>query len=130
MENSADLSKRWTVSRELTNTSNEEIATMMGAVCLDMERNGLNVEYLTVYVDSKVDNYTRIVVLLRLEQYVSNRTVFYWLAHDKAVVTPLRYHAFKRLKRDMRKNRKPCLVKWGLEKQEQPQVPENIDMEW
>lgn len=130
MLTSPELSKRWSVTRELTNTSYEEIATMMGSICLDMEANGLKVEYLTVYVDLQSEPYTRIKILVRLDQYVTNRTMFYWLAHDRADVMPLSYHAFKRVKHLMRKARKTCLVKWGVERQETTLTPANSEEDW
>lgn len=105
------LSRRWSVSRELTDKTNEEIATMIEEVATEMMANGLAVEYVGAYVKKQWDNTTRITIVVRLDQWVTDRTIFYWLASDKAIVTSLTYEAFKRLKYKLSTSNKTCLLK-------------------
>lgn len=131
MEYPQGISKRWTVTRELSNVTHQEIGTMMQKACQEMRQNGLDVDYMSVYIDAEAEQYTRVVVLLRLDQQVTDRTVFYWLAHDRAVVKSLTFEGLKRAKRTMRRNNKECIFKWNdILGEQMDTVDTSVDNDW
>lgn len=130
MQDPQELSKRWSITRELTNEGNEEIATMVQQISREMYGNGLAVEYISVYIDTQHSQYTRIIILLRLDQWVTERTVFYWLGGERAIIKSLKFQDLRNKKRMLRKSNKICLFKWGVEDIEAMPIPENIAHEW
>lgn len=131
------LSRRWSVTRELTARTNEEIATMVEETATEMMANGLAPQYISVHIDKQWDNTTRIKLLLRLDQWVTDRTIFYWFAVEKAIVESLTYEAFKRKKYKLATSGKTCLLKKNKEdfgivpiRVESVKTPENSENEW
>lgn len=105
------FSKRWYVTREFENVSDEEIATMTEGYCRDMASNGINVESIFSFLDTQIGENKRVITLLRLDQHVIDRTVFFYFATDKAIVASLTFEGFKNRRRGLLRSKKPCLYR-------------------